>query len=100
MMRQILFHRQAMEDFDRWLREKPVVHERIRRLIKETAEHPFEGIGKPEPLRHEFRRTIGPHVLRMNIAQFIKSLTSSSSLLPADITTIYLSPCFVVKGWS
>ena len=52
-MRQILFHRQAMEDFDRWLREKPVVHERIRRLIKETAEHPFEGIGKPEPLRHE-----------------------------------------------
>ena len=53
MMRQILFHRQAMEDFDRWLCEKPVVHERIRRLIKETAEHPFEGIGKPEPLRHE-----------------------------------------------
>jgi len=53
MMRQILFHRQAMEDFDRWLREKPAVHERIRRLVKETAEHPFEGLGKPEPLRHE-----------------------------------------------
>lgn len=23
-------------------------------LIKETLRHPFEGIGKPEPLRHTF----------------------------------------------
>jgi toxin YoeB len=52
MMRQVLFHRQAMDDFSRWQRDKPLVYERIRRLIKETAEHPFEGLGKPEPLRH------------------------------------------------
>jgi toxin YoeB len=52
-MRQILFHQKAIEDFDRWKREKPAVYERIRRLIKETAEQPFEGLGKPEPLRHE-----------------------------------------------
>jgi toxin YoeB len=53
MMREILFHQQALDDFNRWHHEKPSVYERIRRLIKETAEHPFEGIGKPEPLRHE-----------------------------------------------
>jgi toxin YoeB len=41
-----------MDDFSRWQRDKPLVYERIRRLIKETAEHPFEGLGKPEPLRH------------------------------------------------
>jgi len=53
MIREVLFHQQALNDFNRWQREKPSVYERIRRLIKDTTEHPFEGIGKPEPLRHE-----------------------------------------------
>ncbi|MEI6702645.1 MAG: Txe/YoeB family addiction module toxin [Deltaproteobacteria bacterium] len=53
MIREVLFHQQALDDFNRWQREKPSVYERIRRLIKDTTEHPFEGIGKPEPLRHE-----------------------------------------------
>ena len=53
MIREVLFHQQALDDFNRWQREKPSVYERIRRLIKDTTEHHFEGIGKPEPLRHE-----------------------------------------------
>jgi Txe/YoeB family toxin of Txe-Axe toxin-antitoxin module len=44
MIREVLFHQQALDDFNRWQREKPSVYERIRRLIKDTTEHPFEGI--------------------------------------------------------
>lgn len=28
---------------------------RINELLKDVLRHPFSGIGKPEPLRHEFK---------------------------------------------
>lgn len=31
--------------------DKKVLH-RINKLIKETQREPFEGVGKPEPLKH------------------------------------------------
>ena len=33
-------------------RTDPKIVRRIHELIKDTTRHPFEGIGKPEPLRH------------------------------------------------
>ena len=41
---------------------------KIDRLIEDIAEHPYAGIGKPEPLRHEWsgywsRRITGEHRL-------------------------------------
>ena len=54
-MRRIAFHPEAFEQFTAWAREDPTLFERITRLITETARDPFQGIGKPEPLRHQLK---------------------------------------------
>lgn len=38
-----------------WLRDHEPKHERrLRKLLDECLRTPFEGTGKPEPLKHEF----------------------------------------------
>lgn len=51
-MRNILFTPKAFEDLAYFQFEDRKNLKRVTRLILETARHPFEGIGKPEPLRH------------------------------------------------
>ena len=48
----IAFLPQARKDFDEWKKtdEKTVV--KIKEILKDIAEHPYSGIGKPEPLKH------------------------------------------------
>ena len=48
----LIFAEQAWDDYLFWQRTDPKIIQRIHALIKETTRHPFEGIGKPEPLRH------------------------------------------------
>jgi toxin YoeB len=48
----LIFAEQAWEDYLFWQRADPKTARRIQELIKDTTRHPFEGIGKPEPLRH------------------------------------------------
>jgi len=48
----LIFAEQAWEDYLHWQQTDPKVIRRIHELIKDTARHPFECIGKPEPLRH------------------------------------------------
>jgi toxin YoeB len=46
-----LFPENAWEDYLYWQRtDKKILH-RINALIKEIKQHPFVGIGKPEPLK-------------------------------------------------
>lgn len=63
--RQLGFHDQFYEDFDYWMRTDPRVALRLWRLMREIMRDPFEGIGKPEPLRHLngawSRRITGEH---------------------------------------
>lgn len=49
----ILFSPQALEDYEYWKRNSPALVNKIKRLLKDIAEHPYTGIGKPERLRHE-----------------------------------------------
>jgi toxin YoeB len=42
----------AFEDLAYWVRHDRKKALRILKLIRETARTPFEGTGKPEPLRH------------------------------------------------
>ncbi len=51
-MRQVHFHQEAFAQFTAWASTDPVLFERLTRLIGEAARSPFEGIGKPEPLKH------------------------------------------------
>lgn len=37
-----------------WFRDhQPRVHKRINELIEDIQQHPFTGLGKPEPLKHD-----------------------------------------------
>ncbi len=54
-MRLITFHQSAFEDYSSWARIDKKLFERIQRIIIETAKTLFDGIGKPEPLKHELK---------------------------------------------
>ena len=49
----IVFADQGWEDFTYWIDHDRKVAKRIIRLITEIERDPFEGIGKPEPLKHD-----------------------------------------------
>lgn len=46
------FTPEAWEDCTSWLTTDRQVLKRINRLIEDTLRDPYEGIGKPEPLKH------------------------------------------------
>lgn len=48
----ILFLPQAWDDYLYWQNQDRKTLKRINRLIQDTCRSPFEGIGKPEPLKH------------------------------------------------
>lgn len=49
----VAFYKVAYEDYNRWEETDKKVFRRIKDLIKDISRTPFEGIGKPEPLKHE-----------------------------------------------
>lgn len=51
---QVAFSPAALEHWKFWQKTSPAIVNRIQTLLKDIAEHPFSGIGKPEPLKHEF----------------------------------------------
>ncbi|WP_456356023.1 Txe/YoeB family addiction module toxin [Phormidium tenue] len=67
----IIFSDDAWEDYLYWQRTDPKILKRINTLIKEIQRTPYEGIGKPEDLKHGFR-DIGQDVLLTSIALFTK----------------------------
>ncbi len=48
----LVFADEAWEDYLYWQKQDRRVVERINKLIVDTTRSPFEGIGKPEPLKH------------------------------------------------
>lgn len=48
----IIFSEHAWDDYVYWQRTDLKILERINKLIKEMQQSPFEGTGKPEPLRY------------------------------------------------
>ncbi|HEX8212040.1 MAG TPA: Txe/YoeB family addiction module toxin [Longimicrobium sp.] len=52
--RHLLVQPQFWEDLHYWEQEDSRVADRLMRLVEETRRDPFQGIGKPEPLRREF----------------------------------------------
>jgi toxin YoeB len=49
------FSREAFEHYLHWQIQDQKMASRINELIKAAARSPFDGIGKPEPLRGELR---------------------------------------------
>lgn len=48
----LVFSPQAWKDYQPWVENDRKLVRRINELIKETARSPYQGVGKPEPLRH------------------------------------------------
>ena len=48
----LIFSDHAWDDYLFWQKIDKKILRRINALIKETTRNPFEGIGKPEPLKH------------------------------------------------
>lgn len=51
MNRKLVWTVEAWKDYTYWQTQDKKTLKRISKLIKATMKHPFEGIGKPEPLR-------------------------------------------------
>ncbi|NCC49983.1 MAG: Txe/YoeB family addiction module toxin [Spartobacteria bacterium] len=49
----IIFSDQGWEDVSYWVANDRKIAKRILLLIKDIKRDPFDGIGKPEPLRHD-----------------------------------------------
>ncbi len=54
-MRQIFFDNDSFKDFTEWGIVDRKIQQRIAQLILEITRTPFEGKGKPEPLRHNLK---------------------------------------------
>ena len=54
MSRSVRFEPDAWEDFNDWLAQDIKAARRICALLKDAKRNPFEGIGKPEPLKHNY----------------------------------------------
>ena len=48
----LIFSQHAWNDYLYWQRADRKILQRINTLIKECQRAPFEGMGKPEPLKH------------------------------------------------
>ncbi len=53
MKRTLTFSDEAREDYLYWQDTDRSTLRRINELIKEIRRSPYEGIGKPEPLKHQ-----------------------------------------------
>lgn len=47
-----VFHDSAWEDYLHWLGQDKKILKRINLLIRDVERSPYEGIGKPDALRH------------------------------------------------
>lgn len=54
-MRTVTFHIDAFNEYNNWAVTNPKLFDRLTKLIKETLRTPFSGIGKPEPLKLDYR---------------------------------------------
>jgi toxin YoeB len=47
----LTFHPRGWEDYQHWIDTDRAMLRKVNALIRECLRHPFEGTGKPEPLR-------------------------------------------------
>ncbi|MEC4747759.1 Txe/YoeB family addiction module toxin [Methylomicrobium sp. Wu6] len=59
-----VFHPEFLEDLQYWVETDRRVAKRLLELVKATLRVPFDGIGKPEPLKY-----LGPDVWSRRITQ-------------------------------
>lgn len=51
----VVFTEQSWSDYLFWQKNDARILRRVNELIRDTSRTPFEGIGKPEPLKHQLK---------------------------------------------
>lgn len=82
----LIFADNAWEDYLYWQKTDKKILSRINNLIKDIRRNPFEGIGKPEPLKHALS---GYWSRRINDEHRIVYKASSDSILIAQLRYHY-----------
>ena len=82
----LIFAENAWEDYLYWQKTDKKILKRINILIKEISRDPFEGIGKPEPLKHALS---GYWSRRLNDEHRIVYKIQDKSLLIAQLRYHY-----------
>lgn len=54
-MRNLEFVPKAFEEYQEWIKNDRKIAIRIGDLIRDILRNPTDGIGKPEPLKHQFK---------------------------------------------
>ncbi len=54
-MRSVRLEAHALDDMRHWVQHEPKLLRRILEPIADIQRSPFAGIGKPEPLKHEYK---------------------------------------------
>jgi len=49
-----VWHDTAWDDYLYWLEQDKKILRKINDLVRDIERHPFEGLGKPEPLKGEY----------------------------------------------
>ena len=53
---EIIYQKRALEDLDFWKKSgNKQIQKKITELLEDIVQHPFTGIGKPEPLKYELQ---------------------------------------------
>ena len=55
MKKQVIFEASAFADFSYWATQDKKIHYKIVTLINDIQRNPFNGLGRPEPLRYELK---------------------------------------------
>lgn len=69
----LIFSESAWDDYLYWQKADKKILKRINQLIQDTRLNPFEGLGKPEPLKHALsgywsRRITDEHRMAYKVA--------------------------------
>ena len=82
----LIFSEQAWEDYQYWLSTDKKLLKRINLLIRDSCRDPFQGLGKPEPLRHLLK---GFWSRRINEEHRMVYQVRDGTLLPAQLRYHY-----------
>jgi toxin YoeB len=80
-MRNFLFSPEAFEQYNEWQAENKQVFNKLKKLIQEAAKTPYEGTGKPEPLKYDYagcwsRRITDEHRLVYKVKEDLIEIVS------------------------
>ena len=73
-MRNIVFEAKGFEQFNSWALENKKIYKKIIKLINNIQRTPYEGLGKPERLKHQLseywsRRITSEHRLVYKVTE-------------------------------